>query len=414
MTRSISGQWRSLLPLDNQKPQSTRRHTQFQSELPVGLPERVALPGSGPDFLEAGWDAMYLSTWWGQQNIKGLTSEMVGVPAQIRNREVDWDYNPVRDEDMRGYRGRALQSLQESTSHQEFLARKYQLDINNDLRHNVEDFPVMHFLSAGFADPINLIPTPLVLGKGFMFGAKRAIALNVPLVVGSEAWRIEMDPTSQRSELLFSTLGGLLFAGLVGGLAGKYKPIGKMTVPEAWDIMLPRSEIEKLSAEAGMFSWLRVIGKGAARRIADNLRTFDNVGANKSSLHAKRIKVERMVDADEVDTIRITYDGIDGEVVTGVIRSSAKEFMDTIHLTDVAVPEKMQNQGIGTAAYRAVIKYAQDNGFRPISGGMTDGAGCERLHFGNNVDFVGVEGVIGSHFQRLVESRLLNVDGDDR
>jgi len=315
--------------------------------------------GSGPDAFEAGWDAMFL-TWWGQLNVKGIGAEMAGVPSALRAREIDWSFNAARDGDFRGYEP-YIEELIESVSAKDLAARKYQIDINNDLRHNVEDFPVTRFLAEGFIDPINLIPVPLLLGKGFWNGAKKAATINVPLVVGTEAWRIDMDPTAESSELLFSTMGSLLFSGLIGGIAGKYKPVGKMTVMDAVKILTPLDKPIPAS-EAGMFNFLRYMGSGMMRRIHDNLRSYDNLGGNKSDIHIPKIKVDRVVDADDLDTVRVTHDDIDGEVAIGIVRGG-----DTLHIQDARVPENMRNQGIGTAAYKSLIKYGQDNNLKVVS-----------------------------------------------
>ena len=51
-----------------------------------------------------------------------------------------------------------LDELTNIHSHEEFMSKKFQIDLNQDLRHNLEEYTVSHFLGAGILDPINLDP----------------------------------------------------------------------------------------------------------------------------------------------------------------------------------------------------------------------------------------------------------------
>lgn len=307
--------------------------------------------------FQAAGNAVALSTWWGQLNIGQRVREEAGISGYTPDR-VDENYNVYRDEDFSGLYP-YLDEFRDVYNHKEFLAQKYKIQINNDLRHAVDDYPVTHFLAAGLIDPINLIPVPLALGKGFIKGAQRAAMINAPLVAGTEALRVEVDPTADRMEVLYSTMGSMLFTGLIGGLAGSYKgPIGKMTVSDALDILVPLDK--PIRAEAGAFNWMRFVGKGAFRRIHDSLKSTDNMGGFKSNAHMDRVKMERVESPDGEDVISFRLD--DEEVGFGVIREG-----DTIHVDKVVLPDAMQGQGVGTAIYKTLIKFAQENGFKVVS-----------------------------------------------
>jgi hypothetical protein len=96
-----------------------------------------------------------------------------------------------------------------------------QAQFNSDLRTSLEDYGGTRFL-AGFLDPINMIPVPFALGKGFIAGAKRAIAGGAPIIAASELARHKFDPTSTTEETAINILAGTMFMGLIGGAAGRY------------------------------------------------------------------------------------------------------------------------------------------------------------------------------------------------
>jgi len=315
------------------------------------------LPQDSATVFQASADAVSLHTWWGQIGVTQRARQEAGIVGPQLDR-IDENYNVYRDEDLSDMYP-YIDELRDVYSHKEFLAKKYQIKINNDLRHATEDYPITTFLAAGVLDPINLIPVPLVLGKGFLAGARRAAAINAPLVAGTEAFRVDMDPTADRMEVLYSTMGSMLFAGLIGGMAGAYKgPIGKMTVSDALDILVPLDR--PIRAEAGMFNWIRFAGKGAFRRIHDSLRSTDNMGGNKSDVWKERVSVDRVASPDNQDVLSIRLD--DGEIGFGIIRGG-----DTVQISSIELVPELREKGIGTAAYKAVIDYAQKNKLRVVS-----------------------------------------------
>ena len=312
------------------------------------------MPQDANTVFEAAGNAVALSTWVGQMFIDNRASNEAGVKYEPFSQD-DGSYNVYRDEDFSGLYP-YLDEFQGIRNHKEFLAQTYKIRINNDLRHAVEDYPITHFLAAGIIDPINLIPIPLALGKGFWKGAKLAAAINAPLVAGTEVFRVSLDPTADKMEILYSTMGSMLFTGLIGGLAGSYKgPIGKMTVLDAMDILIPLDR--PIRAEAGMFNWMRFIGKGAFRRIHDSLRSTDNAGGFKSNAHASRVKIKADLETPEIISMKVD----DSEVGTASISG------DTLQIVNIDLPSNMRGQGIGTAVYKALIKYAEDNGLKVVS-----------------------------------------------
>jgi GNAT superfamily N-acetyltransferase len=348
----------------------------FPDEVPIPV-DRLAPPLSrvgplpfvreqrdAPDIFEASFDSVMLSTWYGQAITRGITNEMAGIPHTpgLPRDRVQPGYNVYRDEDLSDMEP-YIDELRDVFSHAEFQSRKYQIMINQDLRHDLSEYPITHFLAAGVLDPINLIPVPLVLGKGFLAGARRAAAINAPLVAGTEAYRVSLDPTAEPMEVLYSTMGAMLFSGLIGGLAGKYKgPIGKMTVSDALNILVPLDK--PITAEAGMFNWVRFLGKGGFRRIHDRLRATDSSGGNKSDAWTERVSVERVDSPDGLDMVSIRLDG--QEFGFGVIRGG-----DTIHITSVELPKPKRGKGVGTAGYKAVIRYAEEHGLKVVSDTQT-------------------------------------------
>ena len=326
----------------------------LQNQGPIEL---YSLPQDNATVFEAAGDAVALHTWWGQLFVQARAQEEAGIVGPQYNR-VDPNYNVYRDEDLTGLYP-YFDELENVFNHQEFLAFKNKVIINQDLRHAVEDYPVTSFLAGGLLDPINLIPVPVALGKGLWKGARQAAMINAPLVAGTEALRVETDPTADKMEILYSTMGSMLFTGLIGGLAGAYKgPIGKMTVSDALQKLVPLDK--PIQAEAGMFNWIRFVGKGAFRRIHEKLNSADNMGGPKSNVHMNRVKMDRVESPDGMDVVSFRLD--DQEVGWGVVRGG-----DTIHINTIELPEKMRGQGIGTAIYKTLIQYAEDNGLKVVS-----------------------------------------------
>ena len=325
----------------------------------MGPHRLMQAPRDANTLFEAAGDSIALG-WVGQMFIDNRARKEAGVPGYdpTNRSNIQEGYNVYRDEDFSGLYP-YFDEFQGTFSHKEFLAQKYKIRINNDLRHAVEDYPVTRFLAEGIVDPINLIPVPLALGKGFWKGAQRAAVINAPLIAGTEAVRVSLDPTADPIEILYSTMGSMLFTGVIGGLAGSYKgPIGKMTVSDALDIIVPLER--PITAEAGMFNWVRFVGKGAFRRIHNSLRSTDNMGGFKSAAHADRVSVERNVGDGVDDLVTMKVDNL--EVGTATVRGG-----DTLQINHVQLPENLQGQGIGTALYKSLIKYAQDNGLKVVS-----------------------------------------------
>jgi GNAT superfamily N-acetyltransferase len=306
---------------------------------------------------QAGFESVMAGTLAGQWYNKAVAGDLAGLSTPLFRR-VKPGYNVYRDENLQGLEP-YLDEMTNIFSPEEFVAFKYGLAQNQDLRHNLEEYPFTNFISAGAFDLINLIPVPLVLGKGFLAGAKQAAKINAPLVLSTEMLRVHLDPIAEPDEIIYSTMGAMLFSGLIGGLAGAYKPIGKMTVGEAFDVIIPLDR--PLRAEAGMFNWIRFVGKGTFRRVHDRIKSTAHAGGLKSDDFKLRVKaVRNEPDADGLEIISLKLD--DAEVGVAIVRGG-----DTLQMKDIELAVGMRGQGAGTALYKAAIKYAQDNGLKFVS-----------------------------------------------
>jgi hypothetical protein len=183
---------------------------------PPPIAEAKSTPKTGVN--EALRSAYMLDTSAGQVTMAAATSKAFGIPLTSITRPVVDGYSPY-DEDLTGYE-QYLDEFESSTSPAETLYIKQMIDNNLDLRRNVEDYGALRF-GAGLLDPINLIPVPFSVGRGFVDGAKAAMAKGAPIVAGTEMLRHEIDPTSTWQETAFASLGGTLFMGLMGGAVGR-------------------------------------------------------------------------------------------------------------------------------------------------------------------------------------------------
>lgn len=136
-------------------------------------------------------------------------------------RHIDPDYNPLDDPRVRELPAEFIEEMIGSTSQQETSARLFHLQQNIDMRTSLENWGGTRFV-ANFLDPINIIPVPFALGKGFLPGLKRALAGGTPIVAGTEMIRHDLDASSTAVETFMNIGAGILFMGAIGGAAGKY------------------------------------------------------------------------------------------------------------------------------------------------------------------------------------------------
>jgi predicted GNAT family acetyltransferase len=332
--------------------------TRFQSPLWTN-PQPIA--ETRAERKERGWnqalrDAYMLDTSAGQLTMLAATSKAFDIPMSSVARPVVQGYSPF-DDDLTGYE-RFYDEFESSTSPQETLLIKQMIDNNMDLRNNLEDYGGIRF-ATGLLDPINLIPVPFAIGRGFMNGAKTAVTRGAPIVGGTEMVRHLIDPTSTVTETAFATLGGTLFMGLMGGAVGKL-PRNGVTVSEVLNKMIPPAGTTSMFAGV---PWHLGTPKGLFKRVADSMRSTASSGEILSrTVDPDRVKVvdDLSSEGDSVKLVEIHVD--DTNILQAAIRGG-----DTLQILSIEVPKHLRKQGIGGAAYKAAIKYAEDNGLRFVS-----------------------------------------------
>ncbi len=208
---------------------TTPRIDQILPDRPKSFLKAPSAPREGT-INQAVRDSYMLDTSVGQFTMLAATAGVYGVPIDSLSRRVAEDYSPF-DEDLSGYQN-FLEEFEQSTSPEETNMIKQMIDNNMDLRKNLEDYGGWRF-AAGLLDPINLIPVPFAIGKGFARGAGQALKKGVPIVAATELVRHDIDPTSTVEETLFAVAGGSLFMGLIGGAVGKLPAEQLMSVSEA-------------------------------------------------------------------------------------------------------------------------------------------------------------------------------------
>ncbi len=311
-------------------------------------------------YLQAIKDSLILDTSVGQATMMIATAKAFNVPVASISRRVQEGYSPFRDDDLSAYT-QFLSEFAESTSPEETAMIKQMIDNNRDLRTNLEDYGFTRFLS-GFLDPVNLLPVPFALGKGFIKGAAVALRRGTPIIVTTELIRHDIDPTSTKLETMFATVGGTVFMGLMGGVIGKV-PKNTMTVSEALGKMTPPP------GTTSMFGvWGRMGGspKAVFKRLHDSLNSTagDGMHLSKSvdpdSLKIKTFEPRNVKGSGKVEDVEVRLDG-EGVILEARIKG------DTLHVVEVFVPKGLRKKGIATAAYKMMITLAESRGLRFVS-----------------------------------------------
>ncbi len=117
-------------------------------------------------------NAYMLDTSVGQFTMLAATANAFGVNVSPSSRRVQKGYNPYLGDELKGFET-WFDEFKESTSPEETNLIKQMIENNLDLRTQLEDWGGTR-LFAGLLDPVNLIPVPFALGKGFAEGATRA------------------------------------------------------------------------------------------------------------------------------------------------------------------------------------------------------------------------------------------------
>jgi len=303
-------------------------------------------------------DAFMLDTSAGQFTLLAASASAFGVPVDSLQRRVQPDYSPF--DEIEGYEF-WIDEFERSTSPEETAMIKFMIDENMDLRKNLEDYGGWRFVT-GFLDPVNVIPVPFAIGKGFARGAGAALKRGIPIVAGTELVRHNIDPTSTFEETLFATAGGSLFMGLMGGAVGKI-PKTSINVTDALNRLIPPKGTTSMFAGV---PWHAGTTKGVFQRMTNALRSAVSNGEPSW----------KKVDPDDMELRRVD-EGLDGSDVPGEIieihhKDAGKVLSDvirgvdgkTLEIFDLQVPREHQRNGIGSFALRQAIQFAEDNGMR--------------------------------------------------
>lgn len=135
----------------------------------------------------------------------------------------DPNYNPLRDEDLTGLPPELVEDIGRAGTPEEFqrITKMYQVNEARRERLGYNQHEMARFLG-NMADPVNFIPIPIALGRGFWAGMKAAAPATGFSVGGSELIRHDLDPTSTMEETAINigagTMFGAGFAGLAGGI----------------------------------------------------------------------------------------------------------------------------------------------------------------------------------------------------
>ena len=304
-------------------------------------------------------DAYMLDTSAGQFTLLLASASAFGVPVNKYRRRVAPDYSPF--DDIEGYEY-WIDEFERSTSPEETNLLKFMIDDNMELRRNLEDYGGWRFVT-GFLDPVNLIPVPFAIGKGFARGAGQALKVGVPIVATTELIRHDIDPTSTFEETLFATVGGSLFMGLMGGAVGKI-PKTTITVNDALKRLIPPHGTTSMFAG---IPWHVGTTDGVFKRMTSALRSAVSNGD----------PAWKKVDPDDMELRRVE-EGLDGtdapaEIIeihhkeAGLILSGAIRGGNTLQIFDLRVPKEHKRKGIGSFAVRQAMQFAEDNNMRIVS-----------------------------------------------
>ena len=304
-------------------------------------------------------DAVMLDTSAGQLTMLTAGAKAFDVPVWPDARPIVEGYNVFEDPQVRGYES-FLDELVGSTSPQETSLRLFMINENIDLRTSLDDWGLLRF-GAGIIDPINLVPLPFAVGKGFFSGMKRTMLPGGLTIAGTEAIRHNIDPTSTMTETLMSVGTGTLLMGLIGGGVGRI-PKGSMTVSEAFDKLVPTAPPgTAASLPFGFFGSLDGVGK----RIARIFRSSANQGDSLDKfIDPERLNFVVEPSKDGKDVINWSFkgdDGIDLPIMMSRLEDG-KLFVDSI-----VVPDNLRRQGIAMGIYKKAIQYAQDNHLKFVS-----------------------------------------------
>jgi len=308
------------------------------------------LPSEG-SWTEAVGNAVMLDTSVGQGTMFAATANAFGVAAHPSFRRVQEGYSPYdsAQEDLTGFEY-YLSEFKNSTSPEETQVIKQMIENNLDLRTSLEDWGGTR-LVAGFLDPVNLIPVPFALGKGFVQGAKVALKRGLPIVGVTEAVRHGIDPTSTVEETIFNTLGGGLFMGLMGGVVGKI-PKGTMTVGDFLNGLTPPPGTTGVSF--GVPWHIGGSGKTAFARVTAKLKSATSYG----EASWKQVNPEDM-------TLHVD-DSFPGRKMVTIRHKDGHEILTAWHVDGelkigLEVPKELQRKGLGSYSVLEAVKYAEKN-----------------------------------------------------
>lgn len=308
--------------------------------------------------MDAVRNAYMLDTSIGQMTVLAATSEAFGVPLVRMFRRVQPGYSPYNPEteNLDGF-GYWMDEFKDSTSPEETAMIKQMIENNLDMRMELEGWGGTR-LATNFLDPINLIPVPFALGKGFSEGAKVALKRGIPIVAGTEIVRHNIDPTSTVEETIFATLGGSLFMGLIGGAVGKI-PKNTITVGEALRRITPPPGTTSMSVGIPWsYGGTRASLFGRATRALKSAVGYGDSIETRVNPESFSLKI---ID-DDPKRIRVNvHYGEEGSIL------SAVRVGDELQIKSLFVPEEIQRKGIGSYAVRMAAKYAEDHGLRLVS-----------------------------------------------
>lgn len=339
--------------------------TEFQSPLRRAPTPFRRLDIDDRGFLGAFRDAVMLDTSLGQEVMFRATANAFDVHTSSAYRRVAPGYNAYEHDDLTGFEN-YLGEFRYSTSPEETAMIKQMIENNLDLRHNLEDYGITRF-AAGLVDPVNFIPVPMALGRGFWGGVKAAAPIGGLSIAATELARHERDPTSTWSETAMATLAGTLFVGLIGGAVGRFSPIGKTPASAVLDKLVPIDKPVRGTAQmfAGLPWWMGKTNK-VFGRVLDRWRSAAGYGEPRStSIPKEKFEAEAVTLEDGVEGVNIRYEDV-GNVVQAERRGK------TLMVYWTELPESLRGQGIATAAYRQLIEFAESRGLRVTSDEVTN------------------------------------------
>jgi len=295
-------------------------------------------------------NAYMLDTSIGQAVMFAATANAFGVPLTPADRRLVPGYNPYLGDELKGFES-FFDEFSESTSPEETAMIKQMVENNLDLRTQLEDWGGTR-LFTGLLDPVNLIPVPFALGKGFAEGARRSLKVGVPIVGTTEAIRHAIDPTSTPEETGAAILAGSVFMGLIGGAVGTI-PKNTMRLDVALNKLIPPA------GTTSMFAGVPHSAGGSPKNL------FARVTAALKSAASYGDPAWKQVDPEDV-SVHIDDSFPDRKLIT-VRHKDGAELVTAWHVGDelqigIEVPVELRRQGLGSFAMREALKYAENNG----------------------------------------------------